>query len=406
MTPGCRLIARGRERSSRERRSEANESRSSLKLLMVAGIFPPDIGGPATYVPAMGTELEKRGHQVTALTLSDSLDHDDRLYPFRVVRIRRGIFKTWRWVLTVAAILREGRRAQVLFVNGLHLEATVANFLLRKPVVQKIVGDWAWERATNKGWVKDGFEEFQTRRHGWKAELLKALRRFSARRADAVIVPSRYLARAVSHWGVSESRITVIHNAVEMPSSTSLTLPLSTRFNVATVGRLVPWKKVDHLIESLSDCGDTGLVVVGDGPERDRLEELARACRLTDRIYFAGQRSKEDTFGLMSACDVFVLNSTYEGFPHVVLEAMAAGLPVIATAVGGTPELVRDGDNGLLIAAHANGALAKSLMRLGSSPEERQRLAAGARRTAQGFHRFAMFDQTEAVLSSHALVRA
>ena len=80
----------------------------------------------------------------------------------------------------------------------------------------------------------------------------------------------------------------------------------------------------------------------------------------------------------MAAFDLFVLNSSYEGFPHVVLKAMCAGLPVVATAVGGTPKLVRDGENGLLIAPNANGALSKTLMKLVSSSEERQRLAAGA----------------------------
>src|SRR5437016_3343579 len=82
--------------------------------------------------------------------------------------IRRSIFKPLRFLLTVVRILQEGRYAQVLYVNGLYLEAVVANFFLRKPLVQKIVGDWAWERATNKGWVEDSFEEFQRRKYGLK----------------------------------------------------------------------------------------------------------------------------------------------------------------------------------------------------------------------------------------------
>jgi glycosyltransferase involved in cell wall biosynthesis len=376
--------------------------RISMNLLMVTGIFPPDIGGPATYVPAMGGELVKRGHRVTVLTLTDNFAHDDRSYPFRVLRVRRGLFKPWRWALTLAAILRAGRDAELLFVNGLHLEAAVANLLLRKPLVQKIVGDWAWERATNKGWVQDGFEQFQTRRHGLKVELLKVLRSFCARRADTVIVPSQYLAGAATRWGVSEARTIVIHNAVELPPATCSTLPLSTRFNVVTVGRLVPWKQVDRLIEALSDSDETGLVIVGDGPERKRLEELARDYHVADRVYFAGQRSKEDTFGLMAACDVFVLNSTYEGFPHVVLEAMCAGLPVIASAVGGTPELIRHGENGILFAPNTRGALAKSLSRLESSSSERQRLAEGARQTVRQFQPFVMFEKTEGVLLTQA----
>jgi glycosyltransferase involved in cell wall biosynthesis len=392
-----------------------------MNVLIITGIFPPDIGGPATYVPTMGSELVKRGHKITVVTLSDNLEHDDQSYPFRVLRIRRSTFKPWRFMHTVAAILREGRRADVLYVNGLQLEAIAANFFLRKPLVQKIVGDWAWERATNKGWVTDTFEEFQNRRYGLKVELLKALRHFcAARRSHAVIVPSQYLARAVANWGVSEKKIAVIYNSVS-PFSHSpfegegkgegrssfagprpVSIPMSTRIKVVTVGRLVPWKHVDRLIEALSDCGETGLVIVGDGPERGRLEAIVRENQLTDRVYFAGQRSKEEAFALMAACDLCVLNSSYEGFPHVVLEAMCAGLPVVATAVGGTPELVRDGENGLLIEPNANGALSKTLRKLATSSEERQRLAAGVQETTQRFQRSAMIEATEAALRACA----
>jgi glycosyltransferase involved in cell wall biosynthesis len=391
-----------------------------MNVLMISGIFPPDIGGPATYVPVISSELVNRGHKVKLVTLSDTLNHDDRSYSFPVQRIRRSLFKPVRFLLTVIRILREGRTAQVLYVNGLYLEAVVANFFLHKPLVQKIVGDWAWERATNKGWVEDSFEEFQKRRYRLKVELLKVLRRFCACRADAVIVPSRFLARAVVNWGVSEKKIAVIYNSVD-PTSPSpfegegkgegrssfagprpVSIPMSTRIKVVTVGRLVPWKHVDRLIEALSDCGETGLVIVGDGPERGRLEAIVRENQLTDRVYFAGQRSKEEAFALMAACDLCVLNSSYEGFPHVVLEAMCAGLPVVATAVGGTPELVRDGENGLLIEPNANGALSKTLRKLATSSEERQRLAAGVQETTQRFQRSAMIEATEAALRACA----
>jgi glycosyltransferase involved in cell wall biosynthesis len=279
----------------------------------------------------------------------------------------------------------------------------IANYLLGKPMVQKIVGDWAWERATNKGWVKDNFEEFQKRKYGLKVELLKALRNFCVGRADTLIAPSDYLARVITTWGVSASKIFVVYNAVEVPSWTRTTVPLATQWNIVTVGRLVPWKRIDHLIEALTEIDGAGLVVIGDGPDRSRLEDLVRAVKLTDRIYFAGQRSKEETLGLMTACDLFVLNSTYEGFPHVVLEAMCVGLPVVATEVGGTPELVRDGENGLLISPHANGALSKTLLTLLSCSEERQRLAAGARETTQRFRRSAMIEATETALRACAL---
>lgn len=370
-----------------------------MRILIVTGIFPPDIGGPASYVPTMASELVKRGHKITVVTLSDSLDHDDDSYSFPVRRIRRGLFKPLRFFLTVLRILREGRTANVLYVNGLYLEAVIANYLLRKPMVQKIVGDWAWERSSNKGWVKDNFEEFQKRAYGLKVELLKTLRTFCVRRADRLITPSAYLARAVGNWGVSESKISIVYNAVEIPSAAPITVPLTTRFKIVTVGRLIALKQIDHLIEALAEIDGAGLVIVGDGPERHRLEAQARASKLSDRVYFAGQRSKEDTFSLMAACDLFVLNSTHEGFPHVVLEAMCAALPVVATAVGGTPELVRDGENGVLISPNANGTLATTLRDLLSSSETRRRVAAGAKRTAQQFPQSTMVEKTERVLS-------
>ena len=378
----------------------ATAARTSIQILIVTGIFPPDIGGPATYVPVMASELARQGHKVSVITLSDAPAGDHASYPFPVVRIPRSAFKPRRFLLTVATVLREGRRSQVLFVNGLFPESVVANFFLRKPLIEKIVGDWAWERATNKGWVKETFEEFQERAHGLRVRLLKTLRNFCTRRASAVIVPSRYLGRAVAGWGVSEKKTVVIYNAVDAVSLAPCAIPLSVGVKVITAGRLVPWKRIDHLIETLWHCPDAGLVIVGDGPERGRLEQLVRFRHLEERVYFAGQRSRQETVSLMAACDLFVLNSTYEGFPHVVLEAMSAGLPVVATAVGGTPELVRNGENGLLIEPLARDSLFLTLRELVASADRRRRLAAAARQTIQSYQRSEMVKKTELVISA------
>jgi len=384
-----------------------------MRILIITGIFPPDIGGPATYVPQIATALAARGHTITVITLSDDSftfsspggegDGVTGEYPFRVVRLPRQVFKPWRWLLTILTILRLERSADVLFVNGLYLEAVLANFLFRKPLVQKVVGDLAWERAANWGWVRDHFEEFQKKRYNSKTEALKELRAWWHRRADKIIVPSNYLARWVAQWGVPKEKITVIYNAVEPSESIQPShLPLATclKLKVVTVGRLVPWKQVDQIIQAIAQCDGIGLVIVGDGPEHTRLEELVRSSDLTDRVYFAGRRNKAETLSLMAACDLFVLNSTYEGLPHVVLEAMGLGLPVVATAVGGTPEVIQNGQNGFLIAPAANGELAKTLLSLASYPVERQRLSNGVRHVMERFHLPAMVEGTEAVLRS------
>jgi glycosyltransferase involved in cell wall biosynthesis len=399
---------------------ERTQGRVRVRILIVTGIFPPDIGGPATYVPQIATALAERGHQLTVLTLCDDVDVHDNAYPFRVVRLARRLFKPWRWLLTVVRLIQAGLRADVLFVNGLALEAVLANTLLRKPMVHKVVGDLAWERATNRGWVEDGFEEFQAARYSLGVEALRRLRTWWTRHADKVIVPSQYLARWVVGWGVPAERIVVIYNMAESLSPPlmqgkgrdegaapvrgpqPLQIPLTTPVKLVTVGRLVAWKRVDKVIEAITRLREVGLVIIGDGPERASLQELARTLDLTDRIYFAGQRCKKETLALMAACDLSVLNSTYEGLPHMILEAMSLGLPVVATAVGGTPEVVRDGENGRLIAVTNDAMLRNALLELASSPSERQHLADGARQTAKRFCFPAGIKETEAVLMNVA----
>jgi glycosyltransferase involved in cell wall biosynthesis len=384
-------------------------------MLIITGIFPPDIGGPATYVPQIATALASLGHHVRVLTLSDQLDHDDCVYTFPVKRLPRKRFKFWRWSCTIGQIIHLGQQADVLFVNGLALEAVLANVWLRKPLVQKVVGDLAWEQATNRGWVADDFETFQQRRHDRKVEILKCLRSWWTQQAGRVIVPSQYLANWVASWGIPEERITAVYNAIEPYSASSIKegsgthlsgvygssppcIPLLTPFKVITVGRLVPWKQVDKLIGAIAPCEEVGLVIVGEGPERHDLQALAQALGVGDRVYLAGARGKQETIALMKACDLFVLNSTYEGFPHVILEAMSLGLPVVATSVGGTPEVVHDGENGRLILSHDTKALGEILIRLAASETERRHLASGAQQTVKQWNLHQMVAGTEAVL--------
>jgi glycosyltransferase involved in cell wall biosynthesis len=270
-------------------------------------------------------------------------------------------------------------------------------------MVLKVVGDLAWERASNWGWVTEDFENFQQKQAGLKVELIKALRAWWTRQADRIIVPSRYLAGWVARWGTPEEKISVIYNTVETEGQIApTTVPLSTRHKVVTVSRLVPWKRVGHIITAITQLEQVGLIIVGDGPERQRLEDQVRASGVAERVYFAGSRSKTETLSFMAACDLFVLNSTYEGFPHVVLEAMNLGLPVVATAVGGTPEVVQDGSNGRLIPPTDAAALVAALSSFFSFPSERQRLVEGVRRTTARFRPASMMKETMRVLEAVA----
>jgi glycosyltransferase involved in cell wall biosynthesis len=373
----------------------------SMDLLIISGIFPPDIGGPATYVPQIAQGLGERGHSVTILTQSDNADYPDQQYAFRVARILRHRFKLWIWLRALWMIIVYGRRAEVLLVNGMALQVTLANLLLRKPLVLKVVGDFAWERATTRGWVMDTFEDFQSKRYGIRVELLKVLRAWWTRRATRIIAPSRYIAKWIQKWGVRAERIAVVFNSTES-SDVIQALPLSvaTTVKIVTVSRLVPLKRIDELMRSVAKLDSVGLVIVGDGQERTRLEELTRELQLQARVYFAGARSKEETLRIMAACDIFTLNSTHEGMPHVVLEAMGLGIPVVATAVGGVPEIVRDGETGILIEPADGAQLDRALKTLVDSREMRQRFGESAKRWARQFSVANMLTQTEQVLQN------
>ena len=323
-----------------------------MHILITSDIFPPDVGGPATYVPMIARELTKRGHSVRVLTYSSaSSDVSDATHPFTVERVMLGGPRVVRLARTFVRIAANARCAEVLYVNGLLVETALVNLLVRKPAVAKVVGDLAWERARDKGWTADEFEVFQQRRHGWRVELRRALRTWALRQMRAVIVPSVYLREVVTTCTYYFNWVHVVPNALEpfADDAEPEVLPLTTKHRLITICRLTGWKAVDGIIEAIDALPDVGLVVVGDGPEYSALEALARQLGVVDRICFVGSVARERIGTYLGACDVFVLNSRYEGLPHAVLEAMAAGLPVVATRVGGIGEAVEDGVNGHLV---------------------------------------------------------
>jgi len=374
-----------------------------MKVLIVTGIFPPDIGGPATYVPLMARSLLGRGHEVRVITTSEPghLGCDDP-FPFAVTRVPRRQPLTTRTARLAGHIFREAVHADLVFAVGMHVEAALGARLARRPLVAKLVGDLAWERARARGWTDDGFERFQAVRQRPRVEALKRLRAWPLRRAEVVIVPSQYLGRVVTSWGVPEERCRVVYNAATPP--THLREPVvpraGTALRILTVGRLVPWKRIDVLIRAIRDVPGARLDVVGDGPCRARWEAEARAIGIGERVRFHGMLRTGALRTLMRQHDVFALASTYEGLPHVVLEAMQEGLAVVATRVGGTPELVEDGETGLLVEPR-EGDFVRALDRLRREPALRRRVVAqAAAAIEQRFSVRAMVDQTEAVLKS------
>lgn len=204
-----------------------------------------------------------------------------------------------------------------------------------------------------------------TQAHPW---MLNALYRMFYRRFDAVICQSRYMARDLTdNYRMSPEKCVIIPNPVNSHEVRSRAWaadsPASERLQLLTVGRLVPQKGIDILLAAIAQTRrPLDLTVVGDGAHRQELIELARQLGILAQVTFAGFQS--DPYALMGRSDCLVLPSRYEGLPNVVLEAGAAGLPVIAfDCPGGTTEIVKPGRNGVLVKCGNTNELANAIER-------------------------------------------
>jgi glycosyltransferase involved in cell wall biosynthesis len=380
-----------------------------LRICIASGTFHPDAGGPPTYLLTLGRELLARQHAVRVVTYGD--ERVGHRYPYPVTRVprRRPIFS--RLALFTREVLRAGRRADLLFVNDYGLPAALANLVLRRPMVMKIVGDFAWEYSMRHGLVPadEPIERFQAARYGLKVEALRRIQATYARRADLIVTPSGYLRRIVIGWGVPANRLRIVENAVADPTGgigmdavqARRQLGLPPRGDVVlAVARLTTWKGIDTLIAALPALRErrpgATLVVVGDGPDRARLESIAERAG-EGAVSFAGEVPRASVALHLRAASVLALCSGYEGLSHVLLEAMAAGVPVVASAVGGNLELIRDGENGLLVPFGDVEATRAALARLLEDEPLATRLAACARDGAAERTVDRMVEQTVAV---------
>jgi glycosyltransferase involved in cell wall biosynthesis len=330
-----------------------------MKICVITSIFHPEIGGPSTYLYTLLGNLSEKGHKISVITFGSSKEKHN--YPYRVTRISTGMPLLLRLVLMTFYILFIGRKYEILYVNDYGLPPVIANMILRKPIVMKIVGEFAWERAIRYGLIPqdENIDEFQKKKHSFKVKLLKRIQLFYANKASVIISPSEYFKGIISGWGISKEKTKVIYNAIDISRYNICTmeearqkLGLSGKI-ILTVARLTPWKGVDKLIEILPhikrEIADVNLVIVGEGPELVNLQKLAQSKKIEKNVIFTDKISPNQIPYYLKAANVFALYSGYEGLPHVIIEAMASGVPIVASNKGGIPELIEDNINGILV---------------------------------------------------------
>jgi glycosyltransferase involved in cell wall biosynthesis len=261
----------------------------------------------------------------------------------------------------VRLIAARARRADVVYTTGMFGRSSLGTLLARTPFVVKLTADPAYERARRWKLWRGSLEAFQdATRHGITTLPLRLSRDFDAKRAAHVVTPSSYLRELAIRWGVSPDKATVLPNPAppvpELRPREELRRELG--FDGPTLvfaGRLTAQKSLDVGIEAARRAG-IALAVAGDGPDRAALERLGHAR-------FLGTLPRERVLELFRAGDASLLSSSWENFPHAVVEALAVGTPVIATRTGGVAEVVRDGENGLVVEPDDVDALTAAIER-------------------------------------------
>jgi glycosyltransferase involved in cell wall biosynthesis len=374
-----------------------------VNVLVVSGIWPPDPGGPASHAPALARFLSDRGHGVEVVTTASERPP---LEPFDVHWVSRHDPAGLRHARVVNLVRKRARRSDVVYATSMVRRGALGAATARKPLVVKLVSDEVFERQSRNGRFEGTLEEFQ-RVRGARVSFLRRTRDRALRYARHVFCPSEYLRGIALGWGLDPERVSVLPNPppelpdlpdrAELRSELGIDGPL-----VAFAGRLGPQKSVATALDAVARTPAVTLVVAGDGPERDALERRAQDLGLDGRTRFLGSLERDGVLRLFRAADASLLSSSWENLPHTVVESLAVGTPVIATAVGGVPEVVRDGENGLLVPPRDPAALAGALGRFLADDALRERLAHGAAASVSTCTEESVFAQIEQALARAA----
>jgi glycosyltransferase involved in cell wall biosynthesis len=371
-----------------------------VKVLIVTGIWPPDVGGPASHAPDVADFLRSRGHEVEVVTTADA-PPAPREYPVRAVprHHRLGI----RHYRGAALVHHRAREADVVYTTGMFGRSALGASLARKPYVVKLTADPAFERSRRRGLVEGNVDEFQRRAGGPAVAALRLARNAELRRAAHVFTPSAYLRDLVLSWGVRPERVSVLPNPAPMlpPLRDREELRRSFGMNGATLafaGRLTAQKSLERAVEAVAGADGVELLIAGEGPDREPLERRVEALGLAGRVHFLGAQPRERIVELFRAADATILSSSWENFPHTVVEALSVGTPVLAMEAGGVAEVVRDGVNGLLVAAGDTAALGEAVRRYFGDSALREQLRAAAVGSVADYAPERVFGELESTL--------
>lgn len=346
-----------------------------MRILIVTRRYPPFVGGVQQQLARLAQALARRGHEVTVLTgrhlpALPPVRNEEGVRVYRLFDPPIRVLGTVLFLIGLAArMLTLRNRFQITLVSMMNetsaLSIRIAH-LLGKPVVLRVsavgnIGNVAWARS----------------------HIFGRLYLSAARSAEALIIQAKHFAASLLAADFTSGQIHLISNpAPDRPPSstcadTGTTRNFSQAIRILWCGRLSREKDPEILTEVAGILRqrevEFHIDVVGDGELHRPLQRKITDSALAEYITLHG--FKEDPAPYFRDADILLLTSTYDASPNVILEAMVAGVPVVATNVGGVPEMVQDGVTGILTPPNDPGAIAHAIEKLVEDPVRRRALA-------------------------------
>ncbi len=354
-----------------------------MKIVLAAGLYPPDIGGPATFAKQLADFLDTKNVVVEVM-------------PFSAVRHVPPIVRHLYYAFLVWQKSRGARYIVALDPVSVGLPSLCASRLRGVPMILRVGGDFAWEQGVQRFGVTDMLDAFVVQNkkvYSRKVQLLARIQSYVAQGATRVVVPSDYLKQLTGKWGVRPDNIRRIYSSAEVGALPPRDVArrefgFGDEKVIVSAGRFVPWKGFPALIDAVrlvqKEFAGAKLIIAGSGPDDARIRAHGKALLDTD-VVFMGDMARAQLLKLVCAADVFALNTNYEGLSHQLIEVMQAGVPVITTPVGGNVELIEDKISGRLVAFNDVEALAKAINETLTQVKQTAHMVATARTKGQAF---------------------
>lgn len=315
-----------------------------MKIVLATGIYPPDIGGPATYVENLAREFSAGGDAVTVVTYGSTKDEGSSAKGWNVLHVSKDGGPINRWKRYADVLTEHASDADVIIAFS-SVSAGVPLMMARLAKPRKILrlgGDFFWERYTDRG----GMKTLREWHASWRSWLWRKIMRRILGSFDHVVYSTQF--QCDIHRGAySLPSVSVLRNTSAVAHAPKTAHQPHEPFRLLFVGRFVGFKNLLSLVRALSQLSDCCLTLVGDGPMRPALEKLSRKLRFGDRISICPPVEGDQKRTVFDGHDLLVIPSLTEISPHVAIEAAAAGLPVLLTKETG---LAADEAEGMMLA--------------------------------------------------------